>query len=157
MEVASVARKAGVPIIADGGVKTAGDIAKAMAAGADTVMLGNMLAGTDEAPGRVLVKDGKKVKIIRGMAGYGANISKAEREQQVDDDVFLDIVPEGVEGNVPYKGPLAPILRQLVGGLRSGMSYCGAFNFEEMRKNAAFVRMTPSGLRESGHHDISKL
>lgn len=157
MEVAKVARKHGVPIIADGGVKTAGDIGKAVAAGADTVMLGNMLAGTDESPGRVLVKDGKKVKIIRGMAGYGANISKAEREKQTDDDVFLDMTPEGVEGNVPYKGPLGPIVRQLVGGLRSGMSYCGAVTFDEMRKNASFVRMTPSGLRESGPHDISKL
>ena len=143
-------------MIADGGVKTAGDISKAIAAGADTVMLGNMLAGTDEAPGRVLVKDGKKVKIIRGMAGYGANISKAEREN-ADDDVFLDMVPEGVEGNVPYKGPLAPILKQLVGGLRSGISYCGARNITEMRQNAAFVRMTSSGLKESGSHDISKI
>lgn len=157
MEVARVARPAGIPVIADGGIKTAGDIAKAMAAGADSVMLGNMLAGTDESPGRVLVKDGKKVKIIRGMAGYGANISKAEREKASDDDVFLDMVPEGVEGNVPYKGALGPIIRQLVGGLRSGMSYCGAVTFEEMRRNASFVRMTPSGLRESGHHDISKL
>ena len=156
-DVARVARKHGIPIIADGGVKTSGDIAKAIAAGADTVMLGNMLAGTDESPGRVLVKDGKKVKIIRGMAGYGANISKAERENQVDEDVFLDMVPEGVEGNVPYKGPLGPILRQLVGGLRSGVSYCGARNFDEMRSNATFIRMTQSGLKESGPHDIAKL
>ena len=156
LDVARVAHKHGVPVIADGGVKTAGDISKAIAAGADTVMLGNMLAGTDEAPGRVLVKDGKKVKIIRGMAGYGANISKAEREN-ADDDVFLDMVPEGVEGNVPYKGPLAPILKQLVGGLRSGISYCGARNITEMRQNAAFVRMTSSGLKESGSHDISKI
>lgn len=157
MECAAVAHKFGIPCIADGGIKLAGDISKAIAAGADTVMLGNMLAGTDEAPGRVLVKDGKKVKIIRGMAGYGANISKAEREQNTDDDVFLDMVPEGVEGNVPYKGPIAPILKQLVGGLRSGISYCGARTIEEMRRNAVFVRMTPSGLKESGSHDISKL
>lgn len=157
MECTAVAHKYGVPCIADGGIKLAGDISKAIAAGADTVMLGNMLAGTDESPGRVLVKDGKKVKIIRGMAGYGANISKAEREQNVDDDVFLDMVPEGVEGNVPYKGPIAPILKQLVGGLRSGISYCGARTIEEMRNNATFVRMTPSGLKESGSHDISKL
>lgn len=157
MECSAVAHKHGVPCIADGGIKLAGDISKAIAAGADTVMLGNMLAGTDEAPGRVLVKDGKKVKIIRGMAGYGANISKAEREQNTDDDVFLDMVPEGVEGNVPYKGPIAPILKQLVGGLRSGISYCGARTIEEMRRNAQFVRMTSSGLKESGSHDISKL
>jgi len=157
MECAEVAHRHGVPCIADGGIKLAGDISKAIAAGADTVMLGNMLAGTDEAPGRVLVKDGKKVKIIRGMAGYGANISKAEREQQADDDVFLDMVPEGVEGNVPYKGPIAPIVKQLVGGLRSGISYCGARTIPEMQRNARFVRMTPSGLKESGSHDISKL
>lgn len=157
IDVNRVARKAGVPIIADGGVKLAGDISKACAAGADTVMLGNMLSGTDESPGRVLVKDGKKVKIIRGMAGYGANISKAEREKNADEDVFLDMVPEGVEGNVPYKGPVTPILRQLVGGLRSGISYCGARNLEEMRRNAVFVRMSSAGLKESGSHDISKL
>lgn len=156
MDVARVARRHNVPIIADGGVKTAGDISKAIAAGADTVMLGNMLAGTDESPGHVLVKDGKKVKIIRGMAGYGANISKAEREK-ADDDVFLDMVPEGVEGNVPYKGPLSPILKQLVGGLRSGISYCGACNIPQMRDNATFVQMTAAGIRESGSHDISRI
>ncbi|CCW63933.1 unnamed protein product [Phytomonas sp. EM1] len=157
MECTRVARAYGVPCIADGGVKTAGDISKAIAAGADTVMLGNMLAGTDEAPGRVLVKDGKKVKIIRGMAGFGANLSKATREKRLDEDVFNDLVPEGVEGSVPVKGPLAPILKQLVGGLRSGMSYCGAHSIPEMQKKARFVRMTGSGLRESGSHDISKL
>ncbi|SYZ64562.1 guanosine_monophosphate_reductase (plasmid) [Leishmania braziliensis MHOM/BR/75/M2904] len=157
MDCARVAKKHGVPCIADGGVKTAGDICKAIAAGADTVMLGNMLAGTDEAPGRALVKDGKKVKIIRGMAGFGANISKAEREKRLDEDVFNDLVPEGVEGSVPCKGPLAPILQQLVGGLRSGISYCGAHSIAEMQQHAKFVRMSGAGLRESGSHDISKL
>lgn len=157
MDCARVAKQYGVPCIADGGVKTAGDICKAIAAGADTVMLGNMLAGTDEAPGRVLVKDGKKVKIIRGMAGFGANISKAEREKRQDEDVFNDLVPEGVEGSVPCKGPLAPILKQLVGGLRSGISYCGAHSIPEMQQRARFVRMSGAGLRESGSHDISKL
>lgn len=157
MDCARVAKQYNVPCIADGGVKTAGDICKAIAAGADTVMLGNMLAGTDEAPGRVLVKDGKKVKIIRGMAGFGANISKAEREKRIDEDVFNDLVPEGVEGSVPCKGPLAPILKQLVGGLRSGISYCGAHNIAEMQQRARFIRMSGAGLRESGSHDISKL
>eukprot|EP00758_Cryptobia_borreli_P013656 Tbor_TRINITY_DN5853_c1_g3::TRINITY_DN5853_c1_g3_i1::g.7033::m.7033/K00088/IMPDH, guaB; IMP dehydrogenase len=157
MEVYKVARRYNIPVIADGGIKSAGDISKAIAAGASTVMLGNILAGTDEAPGRVLVKEGRKVKIIRGMAGYGANISKAEREQRIDDDVFLDIVPEGVEGIIPYKGPLGPIVKQLVGGLRSGISYCGATNLQEMREYGSLVRMTGAGLRESGSHDISKL
>ncbi|RNF00451.1 putative guanosine monophosphate reductase [Trypanosoma rangeli] len=152
-----VARKHGVPCIADGGIKTGGDICKAIAAGADTVMVGNLLAGTDEAPGRVLVKDGKKVKIIRGMAGFGANLSKAERESTLDEDAFAEMVPEGVEGSVPCKGPLSPIVRQLVGGLRSGMSYSGACTIKEMHEKAQFVRMTGSGLRESGSHDISKL
>ncbi|CCW70787.1 unnamed protein product [Phytomonas sp. Hart1] len=157
MDCARVAKEFGVPCIADGGLRTAGDICKAIAAGADTVMLGNLLAGIDEAPGRVLVKDGKKVKIIRGMAGFGANLSKAEREKRRDEDVFSDFVPEGVEGSVPVKGPLAPILRQLVGGLRSGMSYCGSHSIAEMHKKARFIRMTGAGLRESGSHDISKL
>lgn len=157
MDCAREAAKHGVPCIADGGVKTAGDIAKAIAAGASTVMLGNMLAGTDEAPGRTLTKDGRKVKIIRGMAGFGANISKAERERRQDEDVFNDLVPEGVEGSVPVRGPLQPILHQLVGGLRSGMSYCGAKTIPEMQKKARFVRMSNAGLRESASHDISKL
>lgn len=157
MDCVRVAKLHNIPCMADGGVKTAGDICKAIASGADTVMLGNMLAGTDEAPGRVLVKEGKKVKIIRGMAGFGANLSKAEREQRADEDVFNDLVPEGVEGSVPCKGPLAPILKQLVGGLRSGISYCGAHSIPEMQQRARFVRMTGAGLRESGSHDISKL
>eukprot|EP00796_Vickermania_ingenoplastis_P006789 gene6789-4871_t len=157
MDCARVAKQHGVPIIADGGIKGAGDISKAIAAGAQVVMLGNMLAGTDEAPGRVLTKDGRKVKIIRGMAGFGANISKAERERRQDEDVFNDLVPEGVEGSVPVRGPLAPILHQLVGGLRSGMSYCGAKTIPEMQEKARFVRMSNAGLRESGSHDISKL
>ncbi|KAH9599260.1 CBS domain [Trypanosoma melophagium] len=157
MACARVAHRYNIPCIADGGVKTSGDICKAIAAGAETVMLGNMLAGTDEAPGRVLVKDGKKVKIIRGMAGFGANLSKAERERTLNEDVFAEMVPEGVEGSVPCKGPIAPIVRQLVGGLRSGMSYCGGFTIKEMQEKARFVRMTGAGVRESGSHDISKL
>nr|6LK4_A Chain A, Guanosine 5'-monophosphate Reductase [Trypanosoma brucei brucei] len=152
-----VARRRGVPCIADGGLRTSGDISKAIGAGADTVMLGNMLAGTDEAPGRVLVKDGQKVKIIRGMAGFGANLSKAERERTQDEDVFSSLVPEGVEGSVACKGPVGPIVRQLVGGLRSGMSYSGAKSIEEMQRRTRFVRMTGAGLRESGSHGVAKL
>lgn len=157
MDCCRVAKERGIPCIADGGIKGAGDISKAIAAGAQTVMLGSMLAGTDEAPGRVLTRNGRKVKVIRGMAGFGANISKAERESRQDEDVFSDLVPEGVEGVVPCRGPLSAILHQLVGGLRSGMSYCGAHTIPEMQQRARFIRMSPAGLRESGPHDISKL
>jgi len=159
MACASEAKKLGgeVPCMADGGVKTPGDISKAIAAGASSVMLGSMLAGTDEAPGRTFTKDGQKVKIVRGMAGLGANVSKAEREYRNEEDVFSELIPEGVEGAVPMRGPVAPLLHQLVGGLRSGMSYCGAKTIPEMQQKARFVRMSSSGLRESGSHDIAKL
>lgn len=157
-DVYKVANARGIPIIADGGIKSSGDISKAIGAGADTVMLGNMLAGTEESPGHVLVKDGRKVKVVRGMAGIGANVSKAKREKSSEEaDVFAALVPEGVEGVVPYKGAASVILRQLVGGLRSGMSYSGATTIDEMHKKAKFVRMTGAGLKESGFHDISKL
>ena len=112
----------------------------------------------EESPGHVLVKDGRKVKVVRGMAGIGANVSKAAREKSSEEaDVFAALVPEGVEGVVPYKGAASVILRQLVGGLRSGMSYSGACTVEEMHKKAKFVRMTGAGLKESGFHDFSKL
>lgn len=159
MACAREAKKLGgdVPCMADGGIKTPGDISKAIASGASTVMLGSMLAGTDEAPGRTFTKDGRKVKIVRGMAGLGANVSKAEREYRNNEDVFADLVPEGVEGAVPLRGPVKPLLHQLVGGLRSGMSYCGAKTIPEMHEKARFIRMSSAGFRESGSHDISKL
>jgi len=118
-------------------------------------MLGSLLAGTDESPGEVLVKDGKRVKIIRGMAGYGANMSKQEKEN-IRSDIF-DIVPEGVEGLVAYKGPTKDIIKQLHGGLKSGISYCGAHSIQGMQENAEFIRITGSGMRESNSHDISKI
>ena len=152
---ATVAKKYNVPIIADGGIRNSGDVTKALAAGASTVMLGSVLAGTDESPGDLLTKDGRRVKIIRGMAGYGANMSKREREN-VRSEVF-DIVPEGVEGMVPYRGSVKDIIKQLVGGLQSGISYCGATNIYEMQSNAEFIRVTGSGKRESGSHDVSKI
>eukprot|EP00756_Hemistasia_phaeocysticola_P035932 Hpha_TRINITY_DN16611_c6_g5::TRINITY_DN16611_c6_g5_i1::g.179710::m.179710/K00088/IMPDH, guaB; IMP dehydrogenase len=156
LELCPYANDHGVPVIADGGVRLSGDVSKALAGGASTVMLGSSLAGTDESPGTILVKDGKKVKIVRGMAGYGANISKREREQESQDDIF-DMTPEGVEGVVPYKGPVEGILKGMVGGLRSGISYCGATSIQEMQQVCEFVRVTPAGLTESGAHDIAKM
>jgi IMP dehydrogenase len=121
VECAEEASKYGVPVMADGGIRTSGDIAKAIAGGASTVMLGSMLAGTDESPGKTLVKGGKKVKVVRGMAGYGANMSKNTRTTGKDD--IFDMVPEGVEAVIPYRGALSGIIKQLVGGLCCGMSY----------------------------------
>jgi len=153
VECAEEAAKHGVPIIADGGIRTSGDISKAIAGGASTVMLGSMLAGTDESPGKTLVKGGKKVKVVRGMAGYGANMSKNTRTTGKDD--IFDMVPEGVEAVVPYRGPLSGIIKQLVGGLCSGMSYCGAHTIDEMQANAEFVRITGASIKESGSHDVT--
>jgi len=153
MDCAREAAKFGVPIIADGGIKKSGDITKALASGASTVMLGSLLAGTDESPGNTIVKGGKKVKVIRGMAGYGANIAKSQRDKEKEKDPF-DLVPEGVEAIVPYKGRVDGIIKQLVGGLKSGISYCGAKNIEELKKNAEFIQITGSGKIESTHHDV---
>ena len=152
---AEVANDAGIPIIADGGIKSSGDIVKALAAGASTVMLGNLLAGTEESPGQTVIKNGRKFKIFRGMAGFGANISKRERDNGFDD--ISDVVPEGVEGTVPYKGNLSEVIYQLLGGLRSGMSYCGAHTIEELWKNAEFIKITSAGMKESHPHDIDVL
>jgi IMP dehydrogenase len=146
-----------VPIIADGGIRSSGDIAKAIAAGADTVMLGSMLAGTDEAPGEVIVAQGERFKEYRGMGSLGAMKARSfskDRYFQGDVEDVEKLVPEGIEGRVPYKGPLAPIVHQLVGGLRQAMGYCGATTIEEM-KRARFVRITPAGLQESHPHGIT--
>jgi IMP dehydrogenase len=118
-------------------------------------MLGSVLAGTDESPGALLIKEGRRVKVIRGMAGYGANMSKREKES-VRAEVF-DIVPEGVEGMVPYRGAVRDIIKQLVGGLQSGISYCGSTTISEMQTNAEFIRITGSGKKESGSHDVAKI
>lgn len=155
MECVKVANEVGVPIIADGGIKQSGDITKALAAGVSTVMLGNMLAGTEESPGQTVIRNGRKFKIYRGMAGFGANISKRERENNEID--ISDVVPEGVEGSVPYRGNVSEVIYQIVGGLKSGMSYCGAHNIKELWKNAEFIKITASGLRESHPHDIDGL
>jgi IMP dehydrogenase len=156
-DVAEVAGPLGIPVIGDGGLTSSGDIAKAIAAGADTVMLGSMLAGTDEAPGEVIFMQGERYKEYRGMGSLGAMKARGfskDRYFQGDVEDVEKLVPEGVEGRVPYKGPLAGVLHQAVGGLRQAMGYCGAPTIEAM-KQARFVRITSAGVRESHPHDIT--
>jgi len=147
-----------VPVVADGGVRNSGDIAKAIAAGADAVMLGSMLAGTDEAPGEVIVAQGERFKEYRGMGSLGAMKARSfskDRYFQGDVEDVDKLVPEGIEGRVPYKGPLAPIVHQVVGGLRQAMGYCGAATIEEMKTRTRFTRITPAGLQESHPHGVT--
>ena len=156
-DIARVAAEHDVPVIADGGITSSGDLAKAIAAGADVVMIGSMFAGTDEAPGDVLLVQGERFKEYRGMGSLGAMKARSfskDRYFQGDVEDVEKLVPEGIEGRVPYKGPLAPIVYQLIGGLRQAMGYCGAHSVEEM-KSAQFVRMTGAGLRESHPHDVT--
>ncbi len=156
-DIARVAAEYDVPVIADGGITSSGDLAKAIAAGADVVMIGSMFAGTDEAPGDVLLVQGERFKEYRGMGSLGAMKARSfskDRYFQGDVEDVEKLVPEGIEGRVPYKGPLAPIVYQLIGGLRQAMGYCGAHSVEEM-KSAQFVRMTGAGLRESHPHDVT--
>jgi IMP dehydrogenase len=156
-EVAQVAAPEGVSVVADGGLSSSGDVAKAIAAGADVAMTGSMLAGTDEAPGEVIVVQGERFKEYRGMGSLGAMKARGfskDRYFQNDVEDVEKLIPEGIEGRVAYKGPLAPIVHQLVGGLRQAMGYCGAATVEEM-KRARFVRITGAGLRESHPHDMT--
>lgn len=155
-DCADEGHKLNVPIIADGGIRTGGDLTKALAAGASTVMLGSLLAGTDESPGATVVRDGRRVKIVRGMASLTANIDRQEVElgREVDPEDWEKVVPEGVEAIVATRGPAKDILHQLVGGLRSGLSYAGAATLKELWENAEFVRITSAGKRESGAHDV---
>ncbi|KAB2892408.1 MAG: IMP dehydrogenase, partial [Kofleriaceae bacterium] len=142
-------------IIADGGIKYSGDVAKALAAGASTVMIGSLFAGTDEAPGEVILYQGRSYKSYRGMGSIGAmKEGSKDRYFQADVETPQKLVPEGIEGRVPYKGPLRESIYQLVGGLRSSMGYVGAASIEELRTNAQFVRITSQGLRESHVHDV---
>ena len=154
-----------VPLIADGGIKTSGDLVKALAAGADTVMIGSMFAGCDEAPGSPVIRDGQKVKVVRGMASLGAAMGRKAAE---DSDAGVDesaespedwdkVVPEGVEAVVPYRGYVKEILYQLVGGLRSGMSYGGAHTIAELHEKAEFIQITSAGVRESNSHDVKRV
>jgi IMP dehydrogenase len=149
---------AGVPLIADGGIRNSGDVAKAIAAGADTVMLGSVLAGSDEAPGDVILVQGERYKEYRGMGSLGAMKARSfskDRYFQGDVEDVEKLVPEGIEGRVPYKGPVQAVVYQLVGGLRQSMGYCGAATIEEMKAKTRFVRITAAGLQESHPHDMT--
>jgi len=147
----------GIPIISDGGTRTSGDATKALAAGASSVMIGSMLGGTDESPGTVLTKNGKRFKVYRGMASLGASLGRKSKDAgsiSFDEDLN-DYVAEGVEAMVPYKGTVTDILKQLTGGVRSGLSYCGANNISQMQDNAEFIKMSRAGFAESQPHDVS--
>ncbi len=156
LDVAKVARKAGLTTIADGGIKTSGDIAKAIAAGASCVMVGSLLAGTEEAPGDVFLYQGRSYKAYRGMGSVGAMArGSADRYFQEDIKDTLKLVPEGVEGQVPFKGQVENVIHQMVGGLRAAMGYTGSCTVEDMHKRAEFIKITNAGLRESHIHDVS--
>ncbi len=155
IECSEVARKESIPIIADGGIKYSGDIAKAIAGGAYAVMVGSLLAGTDETPGEVFLFQGRSYKSYRGMGSLGAMArGSADRYFQAEIET-LKLVPEGIEGQVPYKGPSANVIHQLVGGLKSAMGYTGNKNITEMQKNCVFKRISNAGLKESHVHDVT--
>ena len=151
-DAATVAREYGKTIIADGGIKYSGDIVKALAAGGHVVMLGSLLAGTSESPGETEIFQGRRFKVYRGMGSLGA-MEKGSKDRYFQEDA-KKLVPEGIEGRLPYKGPLADTIHQLVGGIRAGMGYCGSPDLEFLRENSQFVRMTGAGLRESHPHDV---
>jgi IMP dehydrogenase len=154
-ETTAVARRAGIPVIADGGVKYSGDLVKALAAGASAVMIGSLFAGTDEAPGEVVLYQGRSYKTYRGMGSLGAmRAGSSDRYFQGDLEEASKLVPEGIEGRVPYKGSLSNSIYQLMGGLRAGMGYCGAANLGELRSKAKFLRVSPAGLQEGHVHDV---
>jgi IMP dehydrogenase len=160
-EAALAAKEAGVPVIGDGGLQYSGDIAKALVAGADTVMLGSLLAGCEESPGELLFINGKQFKSYRGMGSLGAMQTRGERKSFSKDRYFQEgvasdeqLIPEGIEGQVPYRGPLSSVVHQLVGGLRQSMFYVGGRTVPELQDNGRFVRITSAGLKESHPHDI---
>jgi len=156
MEAANEAAKSGVPVIADGGIRTSGDIAKALAAGASAAMIGSLLAGTEEAPGESFLYQGRAYKSYRGMGSVGAMArGSADRYFQQDIKDQLKLVPEGIEGQVPFKGPARDVIHQLVGGVKAAMGYTGAATIAELQKKARFVRITNAGLRESHVHDVT--
>jgi len=159
MEVSKVARRYNVPMIADGGIKFSGDITKAIAAGADSVMIGSLFAGTEESPGETILYQGRTYKLYRGMGSLGAMVSGVQDRymQSLEETRFTStdkLVPEGIEGRVPYRGPLSGIVYQLIGGLKAGMGYLGCRNIKELKEKAKFVKITQAGLRESHVHDV---
>ena len=155
LECARAARGSGVPVIADGGIKYSGDISKAIAAGADSVMIGSLFAGTDESPGEIILFQGRSFKSYRGMGSISAmKEGSRDRYGQASESQMSKLVPEGIEGRVPHKGPLASLVHQLVGGLRAGMGYCGCATIAELHEKARFIRVTSAGLRESHVHDV---
>ncbi len=154
IQASEACREAGVPLIADGGIKFSGDVTKALAAGADSVMIGSLFAGTEESPGETVLYQGRTFKEYRGMGSIGA-MKQGSKDRYFQDDFDQDkLVPEGIEGRVPYKGPLSALIGQLVGGLRSGMGYVGAAGIAELHEKARFVRLTSAGLKESHAHDV---
>ncbi|NLI83219.1 MAG: IMP dehydrogenase [Deltaproteobacteria bacterium] len=155
LECAKVCREQGVPLIADGGIKYSGDVVKALAAGAHSVMVGSLFAGTEESPGETILYQGRTYKVYRGMGSLGA-MSEGSRDRYAQEDVLepTKLVPEGIEGKVPYRGSIAAIVHQLLGGLRAGMGYAGCKNLEELHEKARLVRITAAGLRESHVHDV---
>lgn len=157
IDCAKVGKDHGIPVISDGGTRTSGDATKALAAGASTVMMGSVLGGTDETPGTVLTKNGKQYKVYRGMASLAASLGRRTKEEgfvSLEDDLN-DYVAEGVEAMVPYRGTVKDILKQMTGGIRSGLSYCGARSITQMQKNAEFVKISRAGFAESQPHDVS--
>jgi IMP dehydrogenase len=157
-EAYKVCNERGVPVIADGGIQFSGDIAKAIAAGAGTVMLGSLLAGVDESPGEIILYQGERFKEYRGMGSLGAMKQRSyskDRYGQHEVESISKLVPEGIEARVQYKGPISALLYQLVGGLRSGMGYLGASDIETLKRNARFIRISNAGLRESHPHDVT--
>jgi IMP dehydrogenase len=155
METSEVSEKNGVPVIADGGIKFSGDITKAIAAGARSVMIGNLFAGTDESPGEIVLYQGRSYKVYRGMGSIEA-MKEGSKDRYFQEDVESEtkLVPEGIEGRVPYRGVLSFVIQQLIGGMKAGMGYLGAGNIQELQKKAKFIRITSSGLKESHVHDV---
>jgi len=155
MDCAEICTKHDIPLVADGGVKQSGDIAKALAAGADSVMLGSLLAGTEESPGETIFYEGRSYKVYRAMGSLGAmRAGRGDRYFQEGETDLKKLVPEGIEGRVPHRGKLSEVIYQLVGGLRAAMGYCGAATIQELKEKSQFIKITQAGLHESHPHDV---